>query len=170
MQEKKKFSLDDLNQDYLYEDRDWVASLPRRWSLSRFWPWLRWSFEQHIFKKRKRFDRIAISWVSYLTPSSTFHALVKATSPAKAVSKTYCFPLISRASLGIPGISLPFAAPPSLYRWGIVPSLTAVQKMGMPAAYGRIRSAGVPWGTSSRVNFPLRNLVYKFLLEECLDL
>ena len=102
--------------------------------------------------------------------SSTFHALMKATSPAKADSKTYRFPLITRASFGIPGISMPFAAPPSLYRWGILPSSTAVdapvgvKKAGMPAACARIRSARVPWGTSSRVIFPLRNLVSKFLL------
>ena len=117
---------------------------------------------------------IAISRVAYLNTqfptSSTFHALIKATSPPKAVSKTYRFPLISRASLGIPGISMPFSAPPSLYRWGIVPVSTAVEapvgvkKAGMPAACARIRSARVPWGTSSRVIFPLRNLVSKFLL------
>jgi hypothetical protein len=75
-----------------------------------------------------------------LPTSSTFHARMKATSPAMAGSMIYLRPPNSRDSFLIPGILTPLANPPSLYRVGIAPSSTAVdapvgvKKAGIPAA------------------------------------
>src|SRR5271166_6630233 len=75
--------------------------------------------------------------VAHLSP---FHALMRAKSACSARSMMYVLPSNSR-------VSFPFAT--------IVPAPAGVKNAGMPAPPARMRSAKVPWGTSSRSSLPL---------------